>query len=133
MLQFGGDVQSAEKALSPAKVILDVTELKAVPDGNYLVTLEYQDKPVRLNLRIQGNKAKCVNSSNPMFKDVEGGFQLHQNGSFVGRFQGRTFRGSQLWIFRADGAAAVREIPDRGEQQSAVPVTGSSIEVPKSE
>jgi hypothetical protein len=34
----------------------------------------------------------------------------------------QTFRGSQLWIFRKDGAAAIREVPDRGEQQSAVPV-----------
>ena len=131
ILGFNGDAQSADKALPSTKAKLNVAELKAVPDGNYLLTLEVQDQQVRLNMRIQGNRAKCVNSSDPMLKDVEGGFQLHQNGSFIGRFQGKTFRGSQLWIFRTDGSAAVREVPDRGEQQSAVPVTGNSIEAPK--
>lgn len=110
---------------------LDVSSLKAVPDGNYLVILELDGKQERLNFKVQGNRVKCVKSSNPSLKDIEGQFQAHGNGSFIGRFQGMTFRGSQLWIFRADGAAAIREVPDRGEQQSAIPVTGDSIEKPK--
>jgi len=110
---------------------IDVTQLKSVPSGNYLVTLEIDGQIKRLNFKIEGTKAKCVNSSDPKLKDLEGQFQLHGDGAFVGRFQGATFRGSQLWIFRTDGTAAVREVPDRGEQQSAVPVASDSIEPPK--
>jgi hypothetical protein len=110
---------------------LNVEQLKAVPDGNYLVTLELNGKQERLNFKVQANRAKCVNATDPSLKQIEGQFQAQGSGSFVGRFQGGSFRGSQLWIFRPDGAAAVREIPDRGEQQSAVPVKGDSIEIPK--
>ncbi len=112
---------------------LDVSQLRAVPDGNYLVTLEQNGKEERLNVKVEGNRAKCVNASNAALKDAAGDFRPHpqQNGVFIISF--RTTQGSmtQIWIFRSDGAAAVRENPDRGEHQIAVPVTGSSIEPPK--
>ena len=41
---------------------LDVAELKAVPDGNYLVTLELEGKQQRLNLKVQGNIVRWVSN-----------------------------------------------------------------------
>jgi hypothetical protein len=40
-------------------------------------------------------------------------------------------RASQFWVFRSDGSAAVKEVPDRGERQTAIPVHDDSIEPPK--
>lgn len=114
-----------------ANQAISVADLKSIPDGNYLVTLELDGHVQRLNLLVQGNRAKCVNSTDPKLKSIQGQFQLKGNGVFVSSLQGGEFRASQIWIFRADGAAAIREVPDRGEQQSAVPVKGNSIESPK--
>ena len=122
--------QPARKA-EPGRAKLDVSELKTVPDGNYLVTLEMSGQPQRLNIKVQGNNAKCVRSSDPGLKDIEGSFQARGSGTFLIVVHGGSFRGTQVWIFRSDGAAAIREVPDRGEQQSAVSVTGDSIELPK--
>jgi hypothetical protein len=121
---------------------LDVSRLRAVPDGNYLMTLELNGKQERANVKVEGNNAKCVNSTDANMKNMEGEFQPVQQkrpdgkivsmpGYFTISFQ--TPRGymTQLWILRPDGAAAIRESPDRGEQQSAVPVSGSSLELPK--
>ena len=111
---------------------LDVSQLREVPEGNYLVTLELNGKQERLNVKVEGNKAKCVNSSDASLKNIEGQFQqLQQPGVFGARFRTRNGVMSQIWIFRSDGAAAIRESPDRGEQQSAVPITGNSVEPPK--
>ena len=120
---------------APAQVTakkLDVAALEGVPDGNYLVTLELKGKPERLNFAIKDGRATCVNASDPALKGVRGVFQKFDQveGGFLIRYQTPVV-GSQLWIFRPDGAAAVREAPDRGEQQSAVPVKGDSITVPK--
>jgi hypothetical protein len=106
-----------------------------MPDGNYLLTVELNGEQQRLNLKIQGGRGKCMKASDPSLANVEGQFQkpdpkfqLPPN-SFLARF--RNGLGSQLWIARPDGSFAVREAPDRGEQQSAVPVKGDSLEVPK--
>jgi hypothetical protein len=109
-------------------------DVQAVPNGNYLVTLEMNGKVQRLNLKVLGNRAKCVKSSDPALASVEGQFQMHnqlQNGqpTFLARFRGGL--GSQLWILRGDGSFAIREIPDRGEQQSAVPAKGEALEAAK--
>ena len=103
-------------------------ELQIIPDGNYLLTIEHNGKPQRLNLKMQGNRATCVKAEDPSLAQVEGRFQLHHPGAFLGRFRGGI--DSQLWIFRPDGTAAVREVPDRGEQQTAVPVKGDSLNSP---
>lgn len=110
---------------------ISLADLKSVPNGNYLVTLEVEGKVRRLNLQIQGNRAKCVDSSDPKLKSIQGEFQFQENGVFVARLRGGDFGSSQIWIFRGDGAAAIREVPDRGEQQSAVAVNGTSIDSPK--
>jgi len=111
---------------------LDVSQLRAVPEGNYLVTLELNGKQERLNVKVEGNRAKCVNSTDASFQGIEGQIQsLQKPGVFGVRFRAPTGMMSQIWIFRPDGAAAIRESPDRGEQQSAVPVSGNSIELRK--
>jgi hypothetical protein len=119
--------QNAEKKL-------DVESLEAVPDGNYLVTLELNGKQERMNFKIEKNRARCMNSTDPNWKGAQGQFMRFQQGGagmFEGRFRLRQGGATQLWIFRPDGIAAIREAPDRGEIQSAVPVKGDSIEPPK--
>jgi hypothetical protein len=112
---------------------LDVSQLRSVPDGNYLVTLELNGKPERMNVQIQGDKAKCVNSSDADLKNAEGNFQALQQQRGVFAITFRTPKGNmtQIWIFRPDGAAAIRENPDRGEHQIAIPVSGTSLESPQ--
>jgi hypothetical protein len=124
---------SMVSAASFAATKLDVSQLTAVPDGNYLVTLELSGNQERLNVKVQGNRAKCVNSSGATLKGMTGEFTPHpqQNGIFAVTFRVPTGNMTQIWIFRSDGAAAIRENPDRGEQQSAVPVSGTSIDPPK--
>lgn len=104
------------------------SDSKALPDTNYLATLEIDGQPQRLNLRVQNHRATCVASSDPTLTDVHGEFQPREAGVFLAHLRGRAFRASQLWILRTDGTVAIREIPDRGEQQSAVPTSGRSVD-----
>jgi hypothetical protein len=122
----------AAPASFAAATALDISQLKSVPEKNYLVTLELNGKQERLNVKVEGNKAKVINSSDQALKAAEGQFQPHprQPGVFAVTFQTKQGAMTQIWIFRPDGSAAVRENPDRGEQQSAVPVTGDSIDLP---
>lgn len=104
------------------------TDLKSVPEGNYQVTLEVEGQIRRMNLQVQGNRAKCVDSSDPKLGDIQGEFEPRENGVFLAFLQGMDFRASQIWVFRPDGSAAIREVPDRGEQQTAVPTKGGRLE-----
>lgn len=56
------------------------------------------------------------------FKGLQGKFQVIGNGVFLISFQNENHRASQFWLFRKDGSAIVKEVPDRGERQVAVPV-----------
>ena len=109
------------------------TDLKSVPEGNYHVTLEVDGQIQRLNLQVQGNRAKCVNSSDPKLRDIEGEFEPRENGVFLAILRGTDFGASQIWVFRPDGAAAIREVPDRGEHQTAVPTKGGRLELTEDE
>jgi hypothetical protein len=113
----------------PAEI--NVMEMRSVPNGNYLVTLEIEGKERLLNLKVANNAAKCVNSSEPEFKGAEGKFQQLGIASFRLSLANDTFRATQLWIFRKDGTAAIREAPDRGELQKAVPVADDSLKPAK--
>src|SRR5947207_1626162 len=53
--------------------------LRSVPNGNYLVILEMDGQVKRLNFKIEGDRAKCVNSSDPSLKDIQGQFQSRGN------------------------------------------------------
>ena len=108
-----------------------VLEMKSVPDSHFLVNLQGQGHSRLVNIEVKDNAAKCVNSDDAQLKGLQGKFQLIGNGVFLIFFQNENYRASQYWLFRQDGTAAVKEVPDRGERQTAVPVKDDSLEVPQ--
>ena len=102
--------------------------MKLIADGNYLVTL---DGEKLMNVEVKDGKATCVNSSDAGLKGMQGFIQAMQSGVFLIRFQNNRGTMSQVWIFRKDGTAGVRELPDSGELQFAVPVKDDSLTPPK--
>jgi hypothetical protein len=50
---------------------------------------------------------------------LSGEFELIGNGVFMARLAGGSHRATQLWVFKPDGIALVKEVPDRGEKQVA--------------
>jgi len=120
--QSAGNLRASE-----AKVL----EMKSVPDGHFLVNLQTDGKDRLVNIEVKDNAAKCVNSNDTRLKELQGRFQLIGNGVFVIFFQNENHRASQYWLFRQDGTAAVKEVPDRGERQTAMPVKDESLETPK--
>ena len=111
-----------------AKAPVDVLEMKSVPDGHYLVNLQQGDNERLVNLQIKGDAAKAVNSSDPNLKGLEGKFQSVGNGVFMITLRNGKHTATQFWVFRKDGSAAVKETPDRGEKQTAIPVRDESLE-----
>lgn len=105
-----------------------VRAMNSMADGNYLVTL---DGGKLMNVAIKDGKATCVKSSDSGLKGMQGGIQTIKSGVFLIRFQNGQGAMSQVWIFRENGTAGVRELPDSGELQSAVPVKGDSLTPPK--
>ena len=110
---------------------IDVREMKAVPDGNYLTILSIEGNDRRLNLEVDQGSARCVKTNYQAAKDVRVSYQLLGNGVFFASMRGQNITNSQFWIFRADGKAEIQEIPDRGEKQIAIPVKGDILEFPK--
>src|SRR4030095_9355671 len=106
----------------------DMPDMKAIADGNFLVTL---DGGKLMNVEVKEGKATCVKSSDPQMKGMQGFIRNLQSGVFLIRFENQQAVKSQFWIFRKDGTAGVRELPDMGELQSAVPVKGDSLTPPK--
>jgi len=106
-------------------------EMKSVPDGHFLVNLQGAGRERLVNIEVKDNAAKCVNSDDAPLKGLQGKFQLIGNGVFVIFFQNENHRASQYWLFRNDGSAAVKEVPDRGEKQTAIPVASDSLDLPK--
>lgn len=105
-----------------------VPDMKSMAEGNYLVTL---DGDKLMNVAVKDGKATCVKSSDPAKKGMQGMIQNMKSGVFLIRFQNNQGVMSQVWIFRKDGTAGVRELPDSGELQSAVPVKDDSLTLPK--
>ena len=60
---------------------------------------------------------------------MKSNFDWIGNGVFMVSLQNENYRASQFWIFREGGGARIKEIPDRGEQQEAMPVADDGIEV----
>ena len=106
----------------------DMPDMKAIADGNFLVTL---DGGKLMNVEVKEGKATCVKSTDPQMKGMQGFIRNLQSGVFLIRFENQQAVKSQFWIFRKDGTAGVRELPDMGELQSAVPVKGDSLTPPK--
>lgn len=102
-------------------------EMKTVPDTNFLATLEVNRQQVQVNLSVKDNFARCVATSDPRMEGSQGQFQLIGNGVFLISLGNDQHRASQFWVFGADGGATIKEIPDRGERQKAVPVAGAAL------
>lgn len=98
---------------------LDVLKMQEIPAGSYNVQLQYEGKTETAKLSIKENRATFVNSSSSRLEGLSGEFELIGNGVFLARLASKAGGKSQWWIFQPDGSATVKEIPDRGEKQTA--------------
>jgi hypothetical protein len=112
-------LSGARAAESPEKTPLDVLELKTVPDGVYEVRLQLDGAASTVTLALKNNRAAFVKSDAAKFEGLSGEFELIGNGVFMARLAGGSHRATQLWVFKPDGIALVKEVPDRGEKQVA--------------
>lgn len=113
---------------SPTSAVTKVLEMKSVPDGNYRVTLQLRGRERTLNFEAKDNLARCVRSDDPKLEGLQGTFELIGNGVFLISLRNDSYRATQYWLFKEDGGAVVKEIPDRGERQTAVRVSGTSLD-----
>jgi len=74
--------------------------------------------------------ARCVASSDPRMKGLQGQFQLIGNGVFLISLGNDQQRASQFWVFGQDGSATIKEIPDRGERQRLLRLPAIHFEPP---
>jgi hypothetical protein len=105
----------------PKEPRLNFLQLREVPPGVYEVTLQYegQGEKVKVRLSIKNNQVTLVESSSKKFDGLVGRFMLIGKGVFRAQLRFRAGTASQYWIFHPDGSATVKEIPDRGEKQTA--------------
>ena len=126
------EATQAQESGNPGASHIGVLEMRSVPAGRYLVTLQLDGQQQHANVEVKDDSANCMKSSDPRLIGMEGKFEPIGKGVFKIVFRGKSgYRASQLWVFRPDGSAAVREVPDRGETQTAIPVRDDSIEPPK--
>ena len=110
----------------------DVTKINELPEGNYLCNLQLQGKYTLLNFEVSGENLVCVNAEDKGMVGLPGRvLKAFGNGIFVVRLQGGgAFVSTQVWVFGKDGTAQIKEDPDRGEKQIAIPVKGKSLDKP---
>lgn len=126
--------------LSPLAAVLAIVFL-AVPGlaqepgelaGNYLLTLDRENQKPRVNIEIADGKVRSVRSTDKELEGMNGdvGRLVSPDGisAFLVRMRNAKYTISQIWIVRKDGNIVVREVPDRGEMQLAVPVAGDTVE-----
>lgn len=116
-----------------SKTTLQVTQfldMKAVPDGNFRVVLQIRGRERTLTFESRDNVARCIRSDDPRLEGLHGTFELIGNGVFLISLQNENYRATQYWLFREDGNAVVKEIPDRGEKQTAIRLTGERLDAP---
>lgn len=123
---LAGAIACKEQAQT-GKTAVTFLRMKTVPDTNFLANLEVNGQQFQVNFDVKDNFASCVATSDPRMKGLQGQFQLIGNGVFLISLGNDQHRASQFWVFREDGSAAIKEIPDRGERQSAVPVASNSL------
>lgn len=58
---------------------------------------------------------------NRELKGISGTFTPIANGVFMIPLRNEEFAATQFWAFKPDGSAEIKEIPDRGEIQKAIP------------
>jgi hypothetical protein len=113
----------------PLQAEVDVTTIEKFPPGNYLCNLWIHGKEQKLNFEVQGQELVCVNATERGMIGLRGKFELMGgNGVFLVQLRGGDFIASQFWVFKSDGSAVIKEVPDRGEKQRAVPVEGKTLE-----
>ncbi|MDB6071454.1 MAG: hypothetical protein JWL81_2625 [Verrucomicrobiales bacterium] len=103
---------------SPIQKVLDLTE---IPGGIYSTNLELKQLdgiPATLRLDVRDGR---ITGNHDRFGELKGRISPIGNGVFMVQLRGKDYRASQFWVFRPDGTAIIREIPDRGEKQLAVP------------
>ena len=114
----------------PASAVTKVLEMKSVPDGNYRVTLQLRGRERALNFEAKDNLARCIRSDDPKLEGLQGTFELIGNGVFLISLRNDNHRATQYWLVKEDGGATVKEIPDRGEKQTAERVAGTFLDAP---
>lgn len=103
--------------------------MKTVPDGHFLVLLDQAGRKSWLNLEVKSGQARAVAVSESRLEELRGEFQLIGNGVFLISLANEHHRATQFWVFHPDGSADVKEVPDRGEHQTARPVKDASLEI----
>jgi hypothetical protein len=102
---------------------LNVPQIKQVPDGDYSVNLEWWNRKQNLQVRVRDSQIRVLQSSDPALAEMTAEFQRGDDGIFSVFFRTRDEQSaSQRWIPQKDGTFVIREVPDRGEKQRAVPV-----------
>ncbi len=108
----------------PGKEKLDVLNMREIPPGYYEVQLELSGKPQTAKISIQKNQAFFVKSTAIKLEGLSGKFELIGNGVYFAQLKSsQNYLASQWWIFHPDGTATIKEIPDRGENESAKPMS----------
>jgi hypothetical protein len=100
---------------------VDVLKMAAIPDGKFSVSLQLKQLdgvPAKVTLESRGGG---LQGTDARFGKMQGSVQPIGNGVFMVQLRGTGYVATQFWVFRPDGSAAIKEIPDRGEQQTAVP------------
>ena len=108
----------------PKATALDVMAMTAIPDGRYAVTLELKQldgTPATVELASRDGSLGSSLDSDRLGR-IQGRTAFIGNGVFMVQLKGKGYVATQYWVFRPDGSAAIKEIPDRGEKQAAVPV-----------
>jgi len=100
---------------------LDVLKMQDIPEGLYDVQLQLAGKNHTVKLAIKNNRASFEKTATIKLEGLSGEFELIGNGVFMARLAGDNHRATQWWIFHPDGTASIREVPDRGEKQTARP------------
>jgi hypothetical protein len=107
---------------------IDVTTMDEIPAGNYLCNLQIGGVEQKLNFDVVDNELLCVESSERGMIGLRGKAEPIGNGVFLAQVRNEDYAASQFWIFGKDGSAVIKEIPDRGEKQRAVPVKGKTLD-----
>jgi hypothetical protein len=120
---------AAERTAANAVAGLDVTKMDEIPVGNYVCNLLIAGVDKKLNFDVVDNELLCVEASERGLIGLRGRAELIGNGVFLTQIRNEEHIASQFWVFEKDGTAAIKEIPDRGEKQRAVPVKGKTLEI----
>ena len=104
-----------------------------IPDGNYVVKLRLSfngGQDAVANYQIKGGRGRIVAATQSGLINATGEFRPVDGGGFGAFFKNESFGSTQIWKPRDDGSIHILEIPDRGENQIAMPVDGPTLAWP---